>query len=190
MALTIARAVQSPSSVSTRKRSSSVRETARDPDRPVHGQVEAALVLGEVRGDDVGGPQARRSPGSKRQAGQVVHAVGGADGQRRPAVLPRAAGRVVGVQDDEAGLRLEALARQRPGGAQPGLAGADDDDVDVPRMPVVLLTSGTRRRDRSGFPRASGGGHRALRNVVSTRRSRPCRRHHGAGIRTRARAAR
>ena len=104
-------------------------ETARDPHRPVHRQVEAALVGGEVGGDHLAGAQAVGGR-LERQAGQVVHAVRRADGERGPAVLPGTAGALVGVEDDEAGLRFEALTGQRPGGAQPGLAGADDDDLD------------------------------------------------------------
>jgi hypothetical protein len=88
------------------------------------------LVLGEVRGDGVGSTQVLRV-GLERQPGQVVHAVRGADGQGRPAVLPGAARPLVGVQDDEAGLRLEALAGEGPGGAQPGLPRPDDDDIRV-----------------------------------------------------------
>ena len=114
----------------TRNRPSPVRDTAVTRTGPVDRQVEAPLVLGEVGGDDLGGAQVV-GVRLERQAGQVVHAVHGADGQRRPAVLPRAAGAVVGVEDDEAGLRLEALPGQVTGGAEPGLPGADDDDVDL-----------------------------------------------------------
>src|SRR4029450_2566684 len=52
------------------------------------------------------------------------------DSERWPAVLPRAAGGIVGVQDDEAGFGLEALTGQGPRGAQPGLTRADHDDID------------------------------------------------------------
>ena len=101
----------------------------RDPHRAVDRQGEAPLVLGEVGGHGVRGAQVVGGR-LERQARQLVHAVGGAHGQRRPAVLPRTAGVRVGVEDDEAGLRFEPLPGQGPGGAEPGLTRADDDDVD------------------------------------------------------------
>ena len=136
-------------SVSTRNRSSSARRTARHAHRPQHRQVEGALVLGEVRRHRRGGP--RVAVGAEREARQVVHPVRAEQRQRRPAVLPRPAGRLVGVQHDEAGARLESLLAQGPRRAQPGLAGTDHDDVDLARRGWEGHVHGTPA-SLAGFP--------------------------------------
>ncbi len=99
-----------------------------DRDRALDPQVECALVFGEVLGDDLG-DRGRLLGGGNGHVGELVDAVDGLEGQRRPAVLPGPAGARVVVEDDEAGLGLEVPA-QGVRGRQAGLTGPDDDHFD------------------------------------------------------------
>ena len=106
----------------------------------VHGpqdvEREPLLVVGEVRRKDV----AARGDGvgrRDREPRQLVDAVDRRHPQRRPAVLPRAAGRGIRVEDEERRLcagrtlrRCEPAALQMIGGGEPRLPRADHDDVD------------------------------------------------------------
>src|SRR5699024_7650422 len=61
-----------------------------------------------------------------RPAGQRTVLGRGEQPQRRPHVLPRPARSPSGVEDDE----LQPCATQEVAGSKPGLAAADDDDID------------------------------------------------------------
>ena len=95
-----------------------------DPHRPQHRQVVGALVVGEVRRHHL--VRAARLLGERlgvRQRRDAVHVV---HGQRVPAVLPRPARRLVGVEHDVVDPAAPQVVRRR----QPGLAGADHHRVE------------------------------------------------------------
>ena len=91
------------------------------------GQVERPRVLLEVGHHLVAAGVAVGLTG-KRQAGKRVIAARREQDQRVPAPAPRGADRLARLQDHEpaAGAREEVADRQ------PGLAGADDDNLDAP----------------------------------------------------------
>jgi hypothetical protein len=101
-------------------------------DRPPDAQVEAPLVFGEVSGDDLGDRRGLLRFGH-RQARQLVDAVHGLEGERRPAELPRPARAGGVVEDDETGPGPEVLA-QEVGGRESGLPGPDHDHLDLAHL--------------------------------------------------------
>ena len=101
--------------------------------RAAHAQVEVLLEPAVVVGDDllgrkgaVGGVEAQPELGHARQ---VVDAVRGAEAQRRPAVLPRAARAGGAVEHDEILVGDELEAAQVVGDGEAGLPGADHHDL-------------------------------------------------------------
>lgn len=101
-------------------------------DRSAHLEVEPLFVFGEVRGQYIGARRGRIR-GWHREAGQFVDAVDRRHPQRPPAVLPRSAWRSLGIERDV--RPISVLRRVSPTSevirrGQPGLARADDGDVD------------------------------------------------------------
>jgi len=90
--------------------------------------VEGVLVGAVVVGDEAGGGDLRVRA-VHGQAGEVGDAVGLTEGEGVPAVPPRAAGAVVGVEGEDVavGSQRVSAAVEFVGGRQASLAGADDD---------------------------------------------------------------
>ena len=95
-----------------------------DPDRAEHRQVVGLLVVVEPPGDDLVGTVVRVARGSG--VGQVGDAVHVGHRQRVPAVLPGAAGVLVGVEHDVVDTEPTQVVARR----EPGLTGTDDEGVE------------------------------------------------------------
>ena len=102
--------------------------------RAVDRQLESFLVEPVVVGDGVGGPYGV-DIGTERlgegHPGEVVDAVDGLQGERRPAELPRPARTGRMVEHHELILRLESRSAQVVRGGQPCLPGPDDHAVEL-----------------------------------------------------------
>src|SRR5262249_9607684 len=92
------------------------------------------------RADDLGG-RPRRVGVRQLHAGQRVHPVHLAVGQRGPAELPGTARSGGVVEDHEVTVRLKTRAPQVIGAGQSGLTSAYDDDVDVAYPGVVHVST-------------------------------------------------
>ena len=113
------------------------------------GAGAGAAVTGAV----VGATVAERGAGAATVgAGGVGRGVGAGVTGADALDAAEAAGGVVGVQDDEPGVRLEALAQQPVGGGQPRLTRADDDDVELPGD----LHGGSTPGRSGAFPEVGG----------------------------------
>lgn len=98
-------------------------------DRTAYLQIQPVLIAAVVVSDDLTG----RDGGAwwvQREPGQVVDAMGPAQGQALPAMLPGAPGSGVGVEHQKVLAGHQSGSDQVVGRRQSGLSGADDDDLE------------------------------------------------------------